>query len=167
MEEKSRVDEAISPVTGSNMTFLSGTGFFDWSQSALMTDVVKNRVMFSRPPHLDDEIEIYEEEEILEMVEEIKASQKSLLDPDVLTRTNRKALDTLRILMQCLNQNVLYNMVVKKYEDVTIENTAKLLVRCKQLILSRQLAFQTLKNIVHFERESYQLRQDIDTFLEE
>lgn len=85
------------------------------------------------------------------MVEEIKASQKSLLNPEVLATTNKKALDTLRILMQYLNQNVLYNMVVKKYEDVTIENTVKLLVRCKQLILSRQLAFQTLKNIVKFE----------------
>ena len=65
------------------------------------------------------------------MVEEIKASQKSLLDPDVLEKTFAKSLDTLRVLMSYLNQNVLYNMIVKKYQDITIENTVKLLVRCK------------------------------------
>ena len=126
-----RKDDIMSPMTNSNMTFLSGTGFFDWSQSILMDDINNNRIKFTKPPNLDDETEIYDEDQILVMVDEMKASQKSLLDPEVLNRTFKKSLDTLRVLMSYLNQNVLYNMVVKKYKEITIENTVKLLVRCK------------------------------------
>jgi len=32
-----------SPPSNSNMTFLSGTGVFDWSQSLLMDDIVKSK----------------------------------------------------------------------------------------------------------------------------
>ena len=90
-----------------------------------------------------------------------------MLDPEVLNKTFAKSLDTLRVLMSYLNQNVLYNMVVKKYKDITIENTVKLLVRCKQLVQSRALAFKTLQSIIEFEKQSKELRQDIDIFLED
>ena len=60
--QNDRKDGILSPMTNSNMTFLSGTGFFDWSQSILMDDVNKNRVKFTRPQSLDDETEIYDED---------------------------------------------------------------------------------------------------------
>ena len=43
-------------------------------------------------------------------------------------------------------------MLASKYGDVTIENTAKLLVRCKSLVSTRQLVYRTLKNLLVFEK---------------
>lgn len=78
------------------------------------------------------------------MVDQIKVSQKTLRDNEVLNSTYKKSLDTLRVLMGYMNQHVLFNMVVQKYQEVTIENTVKMLVRCKQLVQSRALAYRTL-----------------------
>lgn len=96
-----------------------------------MEDITNNREKFTRPANVDDETDVYTEDEILEMVDQIKTSQKTLRDPEVLNQTFKKSLDTLRVLMSYLNQHVLFNMVVKKYQEVSIENTVKLLVRCK------------------------------------
>ena len=49
---------------------------------------------------------------------------------------------------------------------MTHENTAKLLVRCKQLLSARQLAYKTLKGLVTFERSTKAIRQDIDKYLD-
>ena len=45
-DDRKSKDGILSPMTNSNMTFLSGTGFFDWSQSILMEDILNNRVKF-------------------------------------------------------------------------------------------------------------------------
>ena len=91
--------EATTPLSHSNMTFLSGSGFFDWSQSALMEDVTNAQEKFKRPSNVDEEVDIYTEEEIYEMVDQIKESQKSLRDYQKLKAVFNKSLDTLRVLM--------------------------------------------------------------------
>lgn len=45
-------------------------------------------------------------------------------------------------------------MIAKKYNEVNLDNTVKLLVRCKQLLASRQLVFKTLEGIMEFEKQS-------------
>jgi len=57
-------------------------------------------------------------------------------------------------------------MIAKKYTEVTMDNTVKLLVRCKQLLQSRSLAYKTLNGIVIFENTTSQIRRDVDNFLE-
>ena len=61
--------EATTPLSHSNMTFLSGSGFFDWSQSALMDDVTNARKKFKKPSNVDEDQYIYTEDEIYEMVD--------------------------------------------------------------------------------------------------
>jgi hypothetical protein len=61
------------------MTFLSGTGVFDWAQSRLMSDVMNNRVKFN----IEDS-SIYTEEDVYSMIEQVKSNPKSLRDPEVL-----------------------------------------------------------------------------------
>ena len=53
-----------------------------------------------------------------------------------------------------MNQTILFQMIAKKYTEVNMDNTVKLLVRCKQLLQSRQLAFKTLDGIVTFENST-------------
>ena len=57
-------------------------------------------------------------------------------------------------------------MIAKKYTEATMDNTVKLLVRCKQLLQSRSLAYKTLDGIVVFENATSQIRRDVDNFLE-
>lgn len=57
-------------------------------------------------------------------------------------------------------------MIAKKYNDVNLDNTVKLLVRCKQLLVSRKLAFATLQGIADFEKSAKRIRRDVDAVLE-
>lgn len=57
-------------------------------------------------------------------------------------------------------------MIAKKYSEMNLDNTVKLLVRCKQLLVSRKLAFATLQGIMEFEKSAKQIRQDVDAVLE-
>ena len=68
--------------------------------------------------------------------------------------------------MSQMNQTILFQMIVKKYTEVNLDNTVKLLVRCKQVLQSRTLAFKTLKGIVEFEDTSASIRKTVDKFLE-
>lgn len=114
----------------SNMTFLSGCGVFDWAHSMLMDDVHHGRIKFGSPNRLD----IFSEDEIFDLIEEIKTSQKGMRDPERLQTVYSKSLETLQELMGVMNQSLLFQMIAKKYLELNLDNTIKLLVRCKQLL---------------------------------
>jgi hypothetical protein len=42
-----------------------------------------------------------------------------------------RAFETLQELMGQMNQGILFQMIAQKYADVNLDNTVKLLVRCK------------------------------------
>mmetsp|Transcript_5736 Transcript_5736/g.9838 ORF Transcript_5736/g.9838 Transcript_5736/m.9838 type:complete len:150 (-) Transcript_5736:13-462(-) len=58
-------------------------------------------------------------------------------------------------------------MIAKKYADVTVENTIKLLVRCKKQIQQRRLAFATLKDITELESLVADIKLKIDGVITE
>lgn len=159
-----------SPGSISNLTFLSGIGVFDWSQSQIMDDVQVGREKFGQIIESDSKLNettgLYSEEEVFAMIEQIRENQKSLRNPAKLQEVYRKSLDTLQELMSVMNQTILYQMIARKYIDPNVDNTVKLLVRCKQLLMSRALAYQTLKGIVKFEEIISKIRGFIDIFLD-
>jgi hypothetical protein len=57
-------------------------------------------------------------------------------------------------------------MIAKKYTEVNLDNTVKLLVRCKQVLMSRQLAYRTLAQILNFENDIQTIKTTVDKFLE-
>ena len=75
----------------------------------------------------------------------MKVNPKHFRHPERLSIVFQTALDTLQELMTCMNQNILFQMIAKKYTEINLDNTVKLLVRCKQVLMSRQLAYHTLK----------------------
>ena len=60
-----------------NVTFLSGTGVFDWAQSKLMNDVLDGRIKFN----IEDS-SIYTEEDVYNKIEQVKTNPKSLREPE-------------------------------------------------------------------------------------
>lgn len=65
-----------------------------------------------------------------------------------------------------MNQSILFSMIAQKYSEVNLDNTVKLLVRCKQLLVSRKIAYGTLKGIMDFENNTKKLKDDVNYFLE-
>jgi len=121
------------------MTFLSGAGVFDWAQSTLMDDVLCNRRKFGMTEEIHTNTspsskDVFKEDEVLGLIDQIKRSQKTLRDPEKLNTVFHKALDTLQELMACMNQTILFQMIAKKYTEANMDNSVKLLVRCKQLL---------------------------------
>ena len=136
-----------------------------------MDDVLSNRPKFGRSEEADVGVEssakgLFDEDEVYQLIGQIKSSQKTLRGSEKLQTIFHKALDTLQELMMCMNQTILFAMIAKKYTEVTMDNTVKLLVRCKQLLQSRSLAYKTLNGIHTFENATSKIRRDVDNFLE-
>lgn len=55
----------------------------------------------------------------------------------------------------------------EEFKTITLENTAKLLAKCAKFLQTRRLAYKTLKLILIFERLSYQIRSDVDLFVDQ
>ena len=91
-----------------------------------MNDVLDGKDKFN----IEDS-SIYTEEDVYNKIEQVKTNPKSLRDPERLQHVFSMALDTLQELMACMNQNILFQMIAKKYTEVNLDNTVKLLVRCK------------------------------------
>lgn len=58
------------------------------------------------------------------------------------------------------------SMISNRYAEVNVENTTKLLVRCKHLLMARRCVYKTLKNLVFFERIVKEIRKSVDQYLE-
>lgn len=78
----------------------------------------------------------------------------------------KKSFQTVAELMNVLNQKQLFEMIAKKYNKVNLENTAKLLVRCKSLLSARQLVYKTLKSLLIFEKSVKTIRQNVNKYLD-
>ena len=49
--------------------------------------------------------------------------------------------------MSQMNQTILFNIIAEKYSEVNLDNTVKLLVRCKQMLSARKIAYNALKGL--------------------
>ena len=58
-----------------------------------------------------------------------------------------------------MNQNNTFQLIVQKYESASRENAIKLLMRAKNLLQARKLAYSTLKNLIYFDSECGQFRK--------
>ena len=142
-----------------NMSYICGlgmNGLFDWAKSQVMEDVHENRKMFEL---LDDEgkqiEQIYNETQVFQTIEEIRkftsGKAETSLEQQKLRVIFKRSFQTLSELMKILNMHGMMNLIARNYTKVNVENTAKLLVRCKQLLQARTIMYDTLKGIEQFE----------------
>ena len=106
-----------------------------------MDDIAKDKQHFCIK---DTNPDAYTEQEVLELISEIKESQKVLRGPDRMKTVYKKSFQTLQELMSQMNQSILFNIIAEKYNETNLDNTVKLLVRCKQMLTTRKIAFNTL-----------------------
>ena len=74
---------------------------------------------------------LYRANEIEIVLEHIKDSYKDFKRTDIMKPFYLKALGTLRKLLQYLGKEETYRRVCQEYREITLENTIKLLLRCR------------------------------------
>ena len=79
----------------------------------------------------------YTEGEIDYVLDMIKKSYNDFKRTDIMKPFYMKALDTLRFLLCEQSIEPVYERVALEYKEVTLENTMKLLIRCKLAFSSR------------------------------
>jgi len=74
---------------------------------------------------------LYRANEIDIVLENIKSSYKDFKRTDIMKPFYLKALGTLRKLLQYQGKEETYRRVCTQYKEITLENTIKLLLRCR------------------------------------
>lgn len=140
---------------------------FDWAESNLMQDVIVNKYKFSVIDEASGQQSerFFNESQILQLLKQVIQDPADLGKKIDIKRTFKVSLQTLAELMGVLGQQQGFPQVLEKYQDITVENTIRLLVKCRQLILTRRLVFQTLRHILKFQKTVARIRFEIDLYL--
>lgn len=97
---------------------------------------------------------LYTEKQIDQLILDIKTNSDDFLENDVQGPIYLKALVTLRYLFneQALNSDK-FQKVRQLYGDISIENTLKLLIRCKILFGSRYALLDLFQRVFRYEND--------------
>jgi hypothetical protein len=79
----------------------------------------------------------YTEGEVDYVLDMIKKSYSDFKRTDIMKPFYMKALDTLKFLLVEQSIEPIYDRVAEEYKEITLENTMKLLIRCKLAFSSR------------------------------
>ena len=93
-------------------------------------------------------------------------NERKVLKDGEVEEVFQRAMKTLKILMEYMNQPALFQLIVHKYQAATKENATKLLMRISNLLQARQVAYNALKTLVEFEEDTADVKRKIDKFLE-
>jgi len=128
---------------------LTASDTYDWFKSSIIKDVFAKQEKF-----MPANENLLNEDDVTYLLEVMKKTQMKA--PEFsnanLPLIFNKAFKTVEELMDMLNQKPLFEIVAGKYNKINHENAAKLLVRCKSLLATRQLVYKTLKNLLVFEK---------------
>jgi conjugal transfer/entry exclusion protein len=108
----------------------------------------------------------YNETEISDMVRTLKESNYQGWQQVKLAKVFTRAFKTLAQLMSYMNQQINFPLITQKYDKVNAENTIKLLLRCNNLLEARRLAYRVLKDIIKFEKQIRNIRNQVDEYLD-
>lgn len=105
---------------------------------------------------------MYLEKEVDYVIDMMKSKFKDFKRSDIMRPFFLKALNTLKALLIEQNLTTIYEQMEKKYKEVTIENTMKLLIRCKLAFHQRSMLIDILKSIITYELQAVHLKSIID-----
>jgi len=110
---------------------------------------------------------LFTETQVLHLLKKLMPDPQAAVVSVSMKKIFKVALQTLAELMCVLGQQAAFPMLLANYREMTMENTVKLLVRCRQAILTRRLAYQTLKLLMRFEKLYERIKADVELSLQE
>jgi hypothetical protein len=113
----------------------------DWAFTPMFTRALNDDISFNT----DQNIQLYEEKEVDYVIDMMKNKYKDFKRSDIMRPFYLKAQITLEELFKEQGQDTHFQKLMYKYKEVTIENTMKLLIRCKLNFHCRLSLFEILK----------------------
>jgi len=92
----------------------------------------------------------------------IKSQFNDFKKTDIMQPFHTKALETLRALLDEQLMTAMFIKFSKMYKEITIENTLKLLLRCKLAFHSRNHLLSIFQSILLYELASREIRALLD-----
>ena len=142
--------------------------FVDWAYTPLCIKMLKKETEFNP----DKDIKLFVESEVDYVIDMMRSKFKDFERTEIMRPFYLKALSTLRCLLLEQHMDQRFKQLHKAYREITIENTLKLLLRCKQtfhtrvkllhifeLTLSYDLVAGDMKNMLD-NQKSYKVKMD-------
>jgi len=126
----------------------------DWAFTPLFSRALKNDISFNS----DKEMQIYEEKEVDYVIDMMKNKYKDFKRSDLMRPFYLKAQLTLQSLFVEQGQESHFERLMHKYKEITIENTMKLLIRCKLNFNCRVALFEIMKATIDYELNAVQFK---------
>ena len=123
----------------------------DWAYTPLCVAVLNKRATFNQEM---DKKGVFVEAEVDVVLDMIKGKFSEYSQTDKMKPYHEKALQTLRALLKEQGLDKLTSRFEKQYEQVTVENALKLLLRCKLVFAARALFIEIFELILRYELAS-------------
>ena len=131
------------------------TPIIDWAYTPMFQRVIRDDITFNR----EKDLTMYEEKEVDYVIDMMKNKYKDFKRSDIMRPFYLKAQLTLKELFTEQAQDNLFQKLMHKYREITIENTMKLLIRCKLAFHSRVSVFEILKQLLTYEVHALQFKE--------
>jgi hypothetical protein len=112
---------------------------------------------------LDGNMTRYSEGEVEYVLDMIKNAYNDFKRTDVMRPFYMKAMETLKFLLSEQKIDPIFDRVQEEYAEITLENTMKLLIRCKMAFSSRTLLITMFELITQYDEHMDILRSLVET----
>lgn len=132
----------------------------DWAYTPLFKRALNDDISFNA----EKDISIYEEKEVDYVIDMIKNKYKDFKRSDIMRPFYLKAQQTLNTLFIEQAHDSHFDRLMHKYREITIENTMKLLIRCKLAFHSRLIIFNILKQLLAYEVHEAKFKELVQNY---
>lgn len=130
----------------------------DWARTEIFQKILKNQYNFNS----QSDMTVYTEAELDYIIMMLNTKMKDFKLSDMTKPFHTKGMYTLeRLLDEQGLSGAFYSSLYAKYKEVTVENTIKILIRCKMLFASRVMIIHTLNQLISYEVLSVDFKQHI------
>eukprot|EP00347_Sterkiella_histriomuscorum_P021712 403333026 len=130
----------------------------DWAFTKLFSKALNQDLQFNK----DQDMSIYMEKEVDYVIEMMKNKFKDFKRSDIMRPFYLKALQTIQALLVEQGLQSMFDKMSKKYKEITIENTMKLLIRCKLAFHARGMLLDLISQLINYEVKAVELKQILD-----
>ena len=95
-----------------------------------MEDILNNKLYFNH----ENNTSLYKESEIAFVIDMLKKNHNDFRKPHLVQPYYNKSMETLKEVMNILNMTKTFIKIKEHYGEVSLQNTFKLLVRCRLMI---------------------------------
>lgn len=118
--------------------------FVDWKNS-IIYEQYKTKSL-TKYGH-DDFDQLYKESDITYIINMVNIQKQDVADAKIIGPIHKKGLLTLDQLMSDLEMNASYQKIASKYKEVTLNNTLRILIRCRMYFSAMGEIIKMLKSI--------------------